>query len=414
MSEIIVDALEEFLRLLFSPITDLVQTFADDLVKMVVTTPHPDAVFTAPTNGPWPGLYEYYWSAIVPLSLSLFGLSIGLVIFLESTSHLFSNFHRSKLKKRSFAGLLGILSWWWVGALALRFTDALTGFLVPNLSDVSLFQTLSFTSIGVLGVAISLSADFVLFVLIALIYFTRQVALYAFMLTMPLVIAVWIPGVGPFGLVAAFAKRMAGFFIPFLFMTVPVAILFRLGEILGAAFDLSMKGFGAWLTALVIPFVAVASPFILFWQAGALFFMADRMSNHVSKRRARTRITHLENTGQTTAHGGRNFARGARGRPAIRRDGQYLLGDQSTRAHAAGARLHVTGRGISQAVGRSPGVEADGESDDQRPPDGGRVASRDETFESLRRDSSQSTTSNPDSKTTSPSSDDSDPGPDSR
>jgi len=43
---------------------------------------------------------------------------LGIVIFLESTSYLFGSYHRSKLKKRAFSGLLGILSWWWVAALA--------------------------------------------------------------------------------------------------------------------------------------------------------------------------------------------------------------------------------------------------------------------------------------------------------
>jgi len=60
---------------------------------------------------------------------------LGIVIFLESTSYLFGSYHRSKLKSEpSAACLLGILSWWWVAALSLRFVDALTGFIVPDLS----------------------------------------------------------------------------------------------------------------------------------------------------------------------------------------------------------------------------------------------------------------------------------------
>jgi len=125
------EAVEEFLRLLFAPVESFVETFGDELLQLIVGTPAPNAVFTAPTNDPWAAIYEYYWGT-VPLSLSLYGLMLGIVIFLESTSYLFGSYHRSKLKKRAFSGLLGILSWWWVAALSLRFVDALTGFIVPD------------------------------------------------------------------------------------------------------------------------------------------------------------------------------------------------------------------------------------------------------------------------------------------
>ncbi|MFC6993215.1 hypothetical protein ACFQH3_16735 [Haladaptatus sp. GCM10025707] len=339
LGDIIVSALQELLRILFRPVTRVIEKNANSLIEIVVGTPHPNAVFTRPTNGVWVNLYDYYWETMVPLVLTLWALSIGLVIFLESTSYLFSNYHRSKLKKRAFAGLLGILSWWWIAALSLQFVHGLTGFLVPNLAEISLFETLSFSSMGVLGLVVSLAADFVLFVLIALIYFTRQIALYLFVLLMPLLIVFWIPGVGPFTLASRFMKRLAGFFVPFLFMTVPVALLFRLGGILGSSFELSMGGIGLWLTALVIPIMAVLSPLVLFWQAGALFVMAERTSHHMSSRQARTRVQAAQQRGSEASHGSRNFIRGVRGKPAIRRDGQTLLNSGGSRAHSLGDRL---------------------------------------------------------------------------
>ncbi|WP_336361618.1 hypothetical protein [Haladaptatus sp. ZSTT2] len=339
LGDIIVSALQELLRILFQPVTRVIEKNANSLVEIVVGTPHPNAVFTRPTNGVWPNLYDYYWETMVPLVLILWALSIGLVIFLESTSYLFSNYHRSKLKKRAFAGLLGILSWWWIAALSLQFVHGLTGFLVPNLAEISLFETLSFGSMGVLGLVVSLAVDFVLFILIALIYFTRQIALYLFVLLMPLLIVFWIPGVGPFTLASRFMKRLAGFFVPFLFMTVPVALLFRLGGILGNSFELSMGGIGLWLTALVIPIIAVMSPLVLFWQAGALFVMAERTSHHVSTNQAQARVQRVQQRGSDARHGSRNFLRGVRGKPAIRRDGQTLLDSGGSRAHRLGHRL---------------------------------------------------------------------------
>ena len=360
LSDVIISAFQELLELLFSPITTVIEDHAGTLLKIIVGTPHPNAVFAAPTNDGWPEIYTYYWDSIIPLALFLWAVSIGLVIFFESTSHLFSSYHRTKLKKRAFSGLLGVLAWWWIAALSLQFMDALTGFLVPDLSSISLFETLSFSAMGVLGLVVSLSVDLVLFILIALIYFTRQVVLYLFVLLMPLLIVLWVPGVGPFGLVSGFVRRLAGFYVPFLFMTVPVALLFRLGELLGSSFDLSMSGIGAWLIALVIPIVAVVSPFVLFWQAGAIFFVADRAAYHTSRQRATGRAHRVVDRGRTAAYGGGNFGRGLRGQPARRPDGQYLLGSGRSRAHAVGTRLNAGGSRLHTAIVGGDGASPSG------------------------------------------------------
>jgi hypothetical protein len=308
-------------------------------------------VFGAPTNGAWPTIYDYYWGTIVPLSLSLYGLSIGLVILLESTSHLFSNYHTTKLKKRAFSGLLGILSWWWIAALSLRFFDALAIYLLPSLSEVSLFETASFSAVGVIGLVIGVMSSFTLFVLIGLIYLVRHLVLYLFVLMMPILIVFWIPGVGPFSLVSKFMKKMASFYVPFLFMSIPVALLFRLGGLLGQNAGLSGSELEAWLTALVIPFAAVASPFVLFWQAGAIMFMADRAASHVSAQRAKRRVSGGQERVQQAGQSGRNFVRGVRNEPAVRSDGQTMLGSGDSRAHATGQRVNDAGSRLRNTFG---------------------------------------------------------------
>lgn len=364
LGDIIVNALQELLESLFSPIENVIETHGDAVLRTIVGTPHPDAVFSQPTNGAWPGIYEYYWEMMIPLSLSLYGLAIGIVIFLESTSHLFNGYHRSKLKKRAFAGLLGILSWWWIAALSLRFIDALASFLVPSVSKISLFQTLSFTGMAVLGTVVALSANFLLFVLIGLIYLARQLALYLFVFLMPLLIVFWIPGIGPFALVSKFMKKLAGFYVPFLFMTVPVALLFRLGDILGSSFGLSAGEFGAWLTALVIPLLAVVSPFILFWQAGAVFFIADRAARHMSAEKSRNRLSSGRKRAQLAKQGGTNFVRGLRSEPAVKSSGQYVLNSGESSAHATGQRLNTTGSQLREALsGRDGGNSGGGGGD---------------------------------------------------
>jgi hypothetical protein len=344
LGDVIVDALRELLRVLFTPIRSVIETHGDAIVRTVVGTPAPDVVFGRPTNGAWPGIYDYYWETMLPLALFVWALSIGLVILFESMSYVFSGHHRSKLKRRAFSGLLGILMWWWVAALSLQFVGALTGYLVPDLSEVVLFETLSFGAMGVLGIVITLSADLVLFVLLGLIYFVRQMALYLYVLLVPLLIALWVPGVGPFGLVAGLMRRLAKFYVPFLFMTVPVALLFRVGELLGESFALTAGGLGAWLTALVVPLLAVVSPLVLFWQAGTLFSMTGRVSRRVSTRQARQRATRTGKIGHAGARGGRNFARGVRGSGAAGSGGDTGTDAGNSRANRVGRRLRSNAR----------------------------------------------------------------------
>ena len=283
ITDAVVEALKSFLRSLFSPIEDLIQSHANNLLRLLVGTPHPETVLGTPQSLPWTTLYEFYWSTIVPLTLLLFGLAVGLIILLETTSHLFSGYHRTNLKRRGFSGLLGVLSWWWLATLSLQVTDQLVTLLVPDLTSVSLFQTLSFTGIGLLGLIASLSIDAILFGLLALIYLGRRLLLYGFAIGMPLLIVAWIPGVGPFAAVSRFAKRLAGFYVPFLLMPVPVALLLRLAALLGEAATLSMGGLGAWLAALVIPFVGIVSPLILVWQAGDLLNAGETVARRTSR-----------------------------------------------------------------------------------------------------------------------------------
>ncbi|WP_424004765.1 hypothetical protein ACOZ4I_08660 [Haloarcula salina] len=353
LGDVFVDSFERFLEKLADSVFGFVGDNVEALVDLIVTTPRPDAIFSAPTNGGWPSLYTYHWETMVPLSLLLWTLSLGVVIFLESTSHLFSGYHRTKLKKRAFAGLLGILSWWWLAAISLRFVDGLVEFLVPNLDSIGLFETVSFGAMGVAGMTLAASLDVAVFLVLALIYLVRQMVLYLYVLLVPLVLVFWVPGVGPFAPVARLMSRLAGFYVPFLFMPVPVAVLFRLGELLGESVTLSIGGFGQWLLAIVTPLIAIIVPFVLFWQAGALFFMVDRASQHSSRRRVRDRKERVETTGEQGVLGVKNLRRGLAGQSAIKASGQSVLGSGSSRAHAVGQKASQAKRRLGSRRERS-------------------------------------------------------------
>ena len=399
LGDIITGSLSEWLRSLLEPVSAGIETGSEIIVSEIVKTPAPNRVFGPPTNNAWPQIYEYYWEQLIPVVLFLYGVSIGLVIFLESTSHLFSSYHRTKLKKRAFSGLLGILAWWWIAALSLQLVDGFAAFLVPDLSDISLFESLSFGAMGLLGLLVSYTVDLVLFILIGLIYFTRQVMLYLFVLLMPILIVFWIPGVGPFSLVSRFMTRLAGFYAPFLFMTIPVALLFRLGQIMGSSFTFDVNGIALWFVALIIPFVAVVAPLLMFWQAGAIFVFGERASHHASAQRAQQRFATTAQGAQTAVHGTQNFTRGVRGEAARKRDGQTVFGSGDSRAHAGGRRVRETTVSLrdrltadSSDTGASQSdTEASGERQD-KPADSD---SRDSDFSAMR-DRSRDSTSDSD------------------
>lgn len=377
LKDVITDSLTGFLRELFEPVGEFISENLSEILQLVVGTPHPNSVFSQPTNGAWSGIYEYYWETIIPLSLLLWSLSIGIIILLESTSHLFSSYHRSKLKKRAFSGLIGILSWWWIASLSLRFMDGLGKFIIPSLTDVSMFETASFAGIGILSVAVASLVDFTLLLLMGILYYGRHIMLYLFTLLMPLLIVFWVPGVGPFSMASRLMKRLAGFYVPFLFMTVPVAVLFRLGELLGTSADLSIGGFGQWLMAIIIPLLAVAAPIILFWQAGSIFNVARTTAHHASRQRARSRISQVKSTSRQPATVGRNFVRGVRGQSAVRSDGQTLLGSGDSRSHTAGSRLRTTASTFSSQQENTTGST-------KTTSGGGATASRNASFDTLR------------------------------
>ncbi|MFB6312185.1 MAG: hypothetical protein ABEH64_13510 [Salinirussus sp.] len=319
LAGVIVTALEEFLRILFTPIETVIERHVDTLLNVLVSTPHPDAIVGTPSNGAWPALHAYYWEQLIPISLGLYAVAIGLIVLLETTSHLFSSYHRTKLKRRAFAGLVGLLTWWWFAGFSLAMVDQLTTILTPSLTDVTLFETLSFSAMGVLGLVISLLVDFVFFVLIGLVYLARHLVLYMFVLLMPLLIVLWVPGVGPFGQAAGFARNLAGFYVPFLVMPIPVALLLRLSELLGQSAAFTMPGIGSWIAAMVLPFAALIAPVVLITQAGQVQSIAAGISRELSGTRAARRASIVkQRVDESTTQRDTFNARIGSNRPSIR------------------------------------------------------------------------------------------------
>jgi hypothetical protein len=66
-------------------------------------------------------------------------------------------------------------------------------------------------------------------------------------------------------------------------------------------------------------------------------------------RHGQNRLARIQDAGGQTVHGSQNFARGVRGDPAQRRDGQTVFNSGDSRAHAAGARLGTTTESLRSA-----------------------------------------------------------------
>jgi hypothetical protein len=353
----VVEALETFLVELVSPVEGFIEDYGGTVIQVVLDTPTPNRVFMAPTNPPWVAIYDYYWGGIVPVALLLFALAGSLVILLETTSGLFSSYHRAQLKRRAVVALVGVLSWWWVNAFALRLVDSLVVTIAPSLAELTLFETASFGALGLLGVVVSLATDFVLIGVVALLYILRHVLIYFYTLLVPLLLVAWIPGVGPFRSVTGLVRQAAGLYVPLLLAPVPAALLFRLGLLLGESGSFgSLDGFGAWIAALVVPFVAILAPVVLVWQTGRIATAANAAARNVSRERAMARAGRLRDAGGSVASrgaagatGARHFARGARDDLTTDARGRYKLDSGDSRAQAAGARVR---RGLGRLRGR--------------------------------------------------------------
>lgn len=380
LKEVIVEALVDLIRYLFSPLEASIERYGSQVLDVVVGTDAPNSVFGRPTNGVWPGLYDYYWESVVPLALALWALSIGVVILGETTSTLFSGYRTSMLKRRAFAALLGVLSWWWLAALSMQLVDALTAYLLPDLSTLSLFETASTSVVGILGVAVSLSVSNGLLAALAILYLGRRLALYMFVLLMPVLVVMWVPAVGPFAAVAELMKRLARFYVPFLFMTLPTAMLFRLGELLGQNFGLSVTGLLAWLTGLVIPILAILAPLVLFWQAGTMFSTTQRIGRQVSTGRMRHRMGRARAAGAASARRGRGFASGVRRSSSIDNDDRGSSKSGGSRADGAGSRVARAREYLSPFRARA----TDGGRPTAETPQANQATSREQSFTALR------------------------------
>lgn len=228
-------------------------------VGVTIRTPHPSPsgglVFGQPTSEPWISLYSYYTEVVLPITLLLLVAGITIMMFSGTLGGLLSGYERSLTQRRLFLGFLFVFAWWAAGTLTLQFADGLATSIAPDVTTVAE----SFTSALDPGAAsggpvmrAGLTAFEALVVLgMAFLYLLRWVGIYALMLGMPIAVALWVVNVGPFAYLSRIVEGLAAKFIPLAFVSVPVAVIFRVGDLLFSS-NVPIQGFGHPIAPFVL------------------------------------------------------------------------------------------------------------------------------------------------------------------
>lgn len=254
----------------------LTEAFADLLgamVALIVGTPAPNAIFGAPTNEPWATAYAYYQSDVVTLALLLFVAVIAAIAFAGTVSGILSSYQTGQLWWRAIFGFVFIYFWWPVGAIALQFIDWLARFIAPAPADF--VGSTEEVLMGVAGTAVVAAAlhtvSTALVIGIAMMYAARFVALLGLMVFMPMFAMLWIVDASMFARISNLASGLMSAFIPLMFLTLPTAILMRVG-----VFIFQAAGSADWISAPVLMFLSLGTLLASFIAPKFTFSIAQR------------------------------------------------------------------------------------------------------------------------------------------
>jgi hypothetical protein len=273
-------------------IVDFVQGIISGIVNLIVGTPVPKhngspAFFQQPTNQPWKGVYNSWLSFALPLGiiewlLMMLGIMFSQVYISNSANEL----KRREMKNRSWKVLLGVLGSWAIGSAILHLSNAVTLAVAPNGEQIANNLAVFAGTIGAAGAAGLLIWFFegILFLFILLLVLAQKAVVFVMMWSLPVLLPLAAFNVGPIKLLSKPARGIIDMFIPFVFLTLPMALVLRVGYVVvnslnqGAIAQVGMWASGA-NTALILGFwiVAAVSPLFVFSQTGRIKGMAAGM-----------------------------------------------------------------------------------------------------------------------------------------
>ncbi|MFC4451924.1 hypothetical protein [Halorussus aquaticus] len=222
-------------------------------------TPNTDGafIFGDPTNAPWPAIQD----ALVGGEIMLISLLL-LVMSVQGrhTVRIFnigSAYEARKTKKTAWVGAFLIITWYWVGSLALYLVDGFTIALMPELSSVTEamlgYLEVSITNPG-LALLFALVGGISMWALEALFYI-REILIYVYLYGMPVAFALAygnIPVVSDIAL--GFSKR----FVPLAVLPLPAAIILKGYDLIYAGETLTPgTKFLKYLVAASLPLIAL-------------------------------------------------------------------------------------------------------------------------------------------------------------
>ena len=311
-------------------VVSFVQGIISGIVNLIVGTPVPKhngqpAFFQQPTNQPWKGVYDSWLTFAMPLGIIMWILMmLGIMfsqVYISSSS---KELKRRELKNRSWKVLLGVLGSWAIGAAILHISNGVTLAVAPDGQDIASNLAVFAGNIGAAGAAGLLIWFFegILFLFILLLVLAKKAMVFVMMWSLPILLPLAAFNVGPIKLLSKPARGIIDMFIPFIFLTLPMALVLRVGYVVvnslnqGAVAQVGMWASGA-NTALVLGFwiLAAVSPLFVFSQTGRIKGMAAGMlgaslaTNNVQEKvqNAKNRVTsNGQLNGKTNINDGKN------------------------------------------------------------------------------------------------------------
>ncbi|TYT60996.1 hypothetical protein [Natrialba swarupiae] len=252
-----------------------------DITETVFGTPVPETtgnfVFGTPSNDPWVDLHD----TLVTGEIMLLSLLL-LVMFVQGRHTLrifnFGSVYEARQAQRSaWTGAFFIVTWYWIAVLIVYLVDGFTIALVPDI-DALREALIAFLQVTISNHALALLMATVggisMWCLQAL-FFIREILLYIYLYSMPIIIAV---AYGYLPVISRVARRIAVKFVPLVIMPLPVAILFRGYDLLfGTGAESSLAPESNFLSYLVGASLPVFS-LLLIWK---LFAYASPLTTKV-------------------------------------------------------------------------------------------------------------------------------------
>jgi hypothetical protein len=270
-------------------VVSFVQGVITGLVNMIFGFPTPKvdghiALFQKPTNQPWTGLYESWKTEAMPMGFLIWVLMLVGILFTQVfTSDPSTALKLRELRSRAWKVLFGILGSWAIGAAILFVVNSTILTIAPDGSDIASNFAVFGGSVGAAGAAGLLVWFFegVLFLFIMLLLLAQKAMVFIMMWSLPVLIPLAAIDVGPIKYISKPARGIIDMFIPFIFMTLPMALVLRVGyEVVNALNQGIVAQLGMWAsqsnTALILGFwiAAAVSPLFVFSQTGRIKGMA--------------------------------------------------------------------------------------------------------------------------------------------